>query len=112
MGQTPQNYDVTVGPMQTVGGRVTDENGNAMANTWLYLKGQANAGGSAMTGASLGTVKTDAFGQWNANLHPNDATAFNIAVGAGKVIAKFSPGQPVDAETAANRNAVTIIPTK
>jgi hypothetical protein len=112
MGQPPQNYDVTVGPMQTVGGRVTDENGNAMANTWLYLKGQANAGGSAMTGASLGTVKTDAFGQWNAKLHPNDATAFNIAVGAGKVIAKFSPGQPVDAETAANRNAVTIVPTK
>lgn len=111
-GQPPQSCDVTAGPVQTVGGRVTDENGNALANTWLYLKGQANAEGSAMTGANLGTVKTDAFGQWTANLHPNDANAFNIAVGAGKVIARFSPGQPVDAETAATRNAVTIIPTK
>ena len=112
-GRPPQNYDLTVGPAQTVGGRVTDENGNVIANTWIYLKGPVNAdGGGGATGANFGTVKTDAFGQWTADLHPKDATAFNIAAGAGRLPAKFSAGQPVDAEAAASRNAVTIIPTK
>lgn len=113
-GQPPKNYDLTVRTAQTVGGRVTDENGNVIANTWIYLKGSAimDVGGVGATGANLGTVKTDAFGQWTANLHPNDATAFNIAVGAGRKPAKFSIGQPVDAEAAAIRNAVTIIQTK
>ena len=113
-GQPPQNYDLTVGPAQTVGGRVTDENGNAIANTWIYLRGPTNAdaGNTGVTGANFGTVKTDAFGQWTANLHPNDAAAFNIAVSAGRLPAKFSAGQPVDAEAAAICNAVTVIQKK
>ena len=113
-GEPPQNYDLTVGPAQAVGGRITDENGNVIANTWIYLKGSPNtdAGNLATMGANLGTVKTDAFGQWTANLHPKDAAAFNIAVGEGRTIAKFSAGQPVDAEAAAMRNSITVIQTQ
>lgn len=112
MGQAPQNYDLTVGPARTVGGRVTDENGNAISDTWIYLKGSPNAAGSGVTGVNFSAVKTNAFGQWTANLHPNDASAFNIALGGGRLPARFSPGQPVDAEAAAARNAVSVMPTK
>ena len=113
-GQPPQSYDLSVGQAQKVGGRITDENGNALANTWIYLKGTSNAdtGGFGASGVNFGAVKTDAFGQWTASLHPKDATAFNIAVNMGSIHAKFSPGQRVDAEGAANQSAITIIQTK
>ena len=81
--------------------------GNPVAKTWIYLK---ETKGSAFGGANLAAVKTDAFGQWTASLHPNDATAFSLVLSSKVRPAKFSAGQPVDAEAAAAKGAVSVVP--
>ena len=107
LGEPPQSYALTAAPAQTVGGRVTDVNGSPIADTWIYLK-RPGATGTARGGVNLGAVKTDASGQWSASLHPQDASAFNIAISSAHDIPQFNAGEPVDAAAAATRNAVSI----
>ena len=105
-GEPPESFQLTVVPARTVGGRLLDAEGNPVANTWVFLKG---AVADAVSGVNLGTVKTDAYGRWSANLNPNDAAAFNLAVGSRGRPPQFSAGEPVDVRAAGNRSAVTIV---
>ncbi len=107
-GEPPPNYDLTAAPARTVGGQVLDASGDPVASTWVYLK-RAEDGERPV---SLGIVKTDANGHWQANMHPDDAAGFNLAVGTGRRPPKFSDGQPVDATAAGARTAVTVLPGK
>ena len=111
-GEPPESFQLIAQPAQTVGGQLLDAQGNPVANTWVYLKGatgNADDANVAMGGVNLGAVKTDAYGRWSATLNPSDAAAFNLAVGVRGRPPKFSPGESVDAQAAANGNAVTII---
>ncbi len=106
LGQPPASHELRTATAQAVGGRVTDANGAPIPHTWIYLKAPASAAGEA--GANLGAIKTDGSGQWAAHLHAADAAKFNIVVSSEGLPAMFSAGEPVDAATAATRDAVSI----
>ncbi|MGB8170572.1 MAG: hypothetical protein WCF18_23920, partial [Chthoniobacteraceae bacterium] len=105
LGSPPESYVLKAEPAQPVSGRVVDESGLPLADTWVYLKRAAGNGQAA--GGSLGTVKTDAEGRWSANLHPTDAAEFGIGVANGPIGTRGMALQPVNPQQAVAGIAVS-----
>jgi len=125
-GKPPESYVLQAGLAKPVGGRVVDSAGQPLADKWVYLsRGAAPAIDASLRtsdaslsilgvpipfpGASLGAVKTDADGRWQANLHPADAADFALAVPDARGSPKFFAGQPVDPYKAAAGSAITTV---
>ncbi|MCB1097050.1 MAG: hypothetical protein KDN22_15865 [Verrucomicrobiae bacterium] len=113
-GTPPDHYEMTVEPAQTVGGTVTDAEGQPVGDTWIYLKTGTSTDNNdfmSQVGRNLGTVKTNENGQWIASLHPDDTSDFGAVVATPSVaIPKFTTPIPVPPAEAAQGSAILVLP--
>ncbi|MGI8603085.1 MAG: hypothetical protein ACR2OZ_08795 [Verrucomicrobiales bacterium] len=102
-GQVPDSPTLVAEPAQTIGGQLLADNGAPLPGTRLVLKRSADAGGS---GTVVSYIKTDAQGQWQAAIHPNDLQGLSAVVALPGSQPSHQSGQPLDPAAAIRGEAV------
>ncbi|MEZ5323457.1 MAG: hypothetical protein R3F19_00100 [Verrucomicrobiales bacterium] len=70
-GAAPERFEMTTVKSQRVTGQLLTENGQPMANTPVVVTGKADEDGQAVL---IDYTRTDNYGNWSADVLPNDAT--------------------------------------